>query len=266
MTVLLDSITDLTERHRGAHVLVGSHGGLATAAAAVGGGVRSLVVNDAGIGLDQAGIAALGYCLDFGIPAASIAHSSARIGDADDMLARGVVSAANTVAHELGVEPGCSASETAARLESSTPERPISPPTSIPFHRSDTCVAGVDILLCDSASQVIPADAGRIVLTGSHGGMPGGDPKRAAKADVALVIFNDAGVGIDNAGITRLRALDARSIPAACVDCNTARIGEARSTLETGMLSHVNAAALRRGLHIGMSARAAAIQLNNAKD
>ena len=74
------------------------------------------------------------------------------------------------------------------------------------------------------------------------------------KHDALAAVFNDAGVGIDGAGITRLPALAARGIPAATVDWRTARISDARSCWNTGILSHVNSLAAALGARPGQSA------------
>ena len=58
------------------------------------------------------------------------------------------------------------------------------------------------------------------------------------RAFSAAAVFNDAG-----SAVTRLPALDARGIPAAAVDCMSARIGDCRSMWDTGIVSHVNASA-----------------------
>ena len=79
--------------------------------------------------------------------------------------------------------------------------------------------------------------------------------------DAFAAIFNDAGGGKDDAGYTRLAALDARAVAAATVSCNTARIGDGRSTYETGVLSRVNATAQRLDLREGMSCREAVARL-----
>jgi hypothetical protein len=68
-------------------------------------------------------------------------------------------------------------------------------------------------------------------------------------------LYNDAGVGKDEAGISRLPALDARGIAAATVSATSARIGDARSTYEDGIISHVNRRATRLGLNEGISTR-----------
>ena len=69
-------------------------------------------------------------------------------------------------------------------------------------------------------------DEGEIVVTGSHGGLIGADPKRALKANARLAVFNDAGVGCDEAGITRLAVLDDRGVAAVTVAHTSAKIGD----------------------------------------
>ena len=51
--------------------------------------------------------------------------------------------------------------------------------------------------------------------TGSHGALLGGKPETAIKIPVFAAIYNDADFGIDDAGIARLPALDARGIAGA---------------------------------------------------
>ena len=91
-------------------------------------------------------------------------------------------------------------------------------------------------------------------MTGSHGGLLGGRPETALKYDVRGALYNDAGIGKDAAGVSRLPALDPRGIAAATVSAASARIGDARSTYEDGIISRVNAAAAL-GLREGISAR-----------
>jgi hypothetical protein len=107
----------------------------------------------------------------------------------------------------------------------------------------------------DSASLVGAEHAGAVVVTGSHGGLLGGRLDTALKADALAALFNDAGIGIDEAGLTRLPALDSRGIPAGTVAAASARIGDARSTYEDGILTRVNQRADALGLAPGMTAR-----------
>jgi hypothetical protein len=107
----------------------------------------------------------------------------------------------------------------------------------------------------DSASLILPEHKEGIVVTGSHGGLLGGRPETALKYDVRGVLYNDAGIGKDGAGVSRLPALNARGIPAATVSAASARIGDARSTFEDGIVSRINKSAAALGLRAGTSAR-----------
>ena len=106
---------------------------------------------------------------------------------------------------------------------------------------------GPAVSLLDSASAVAASDCGQIIVTGSHGGLLGGRPETASKIDVFAALYNDADIGIDGAGVTRLPALDARGIAGATVSAWSARIGDGRSTYEDGFVSRVNESARRCG-------------------
>ena len=99
-------------------------------------------------------------------------------------------------------------------------------------------------------------DTEKIVVTGSHGGLIGGDSRRALKAQARIGVFNDAGVGIEGIGITRLPALDQINVAAVTISCHTARIGDAWSTLETGVISHTNSTAKTLGARKGLALKA----------
>jgi hypothetical protein len=109
-----------------------------------------------------------------------------------------------------------------------------------------------------------PADDGTVVVTGSHGGLLGGRPETAARAAVFAALYNDADGGIDGAGFTRLPALDARGIAAATYSAWTARIGDGRSAVETGIISAVNARAASLGVKPGGTVRDAVALLADA--
>ena len=114
------------------------------------------------------------------------------------------------------------------------------------------------IILADSASLVTPDDGDAAIITGSHGALIGGDPARALKSPTArLAVFNDAGMGLNRVGMARLPALDQRGVAAVTVAASSARIGDATSALETGVLSAVNLTASRDGCEAGMTLREA---------
>ena len=104
--MVLDSVTRMDESHRGKILVAGSHGGVYAAYLAALGRLRGVILNDAGVGKDDAGIGGLGYLDEAGIAAATVGHMSARIGDGRDMLARGVISHVNRLASALGCAVG----------------------------------------------------------------------------------------------------------------------------------------------------------------
>lgn len=253
---LADSATKLDDRHRDTVLVCASHGGVYAAYLAARHGCRAAIFSDAGVGKDDAGIAGLGYCDRLGMAAAAVSVMTARIGDVDDIWARGVISHVNATARALGCEEGMSTA-IAAQTLTAAPRAHHSPPPYEESRKIFRAHPGEPRVICiDSASLVCPEDAGQIVITGSHGGLVGGAPEMALRTDALLAVFNDAGVGIDNAGTTRLPALDKRGIAAATVAADSARIGDAVSTLNEGVISRVNATAQAFGAHIGMTTRA----------
>jgi len=109
------------------------------------------------------------------------------------------------------------------------------------------------VLLLDSITWMAPADAGHIVISGSHGGSSAGE--YAILYPLALCCMNDAGVGKDCAGIIALDMLQARGTPGAAFSHDSARIGEALDAWEHGVVSHVNAAAAALGIVAGRPLR-----------
>ncbi len=252
--VTADSITRVApDEAAGAVVVNASHGGVYAAYLAAKLGAAAAIFNDAGVGREAAGIGGLDYLHDLGIPAATVGHGTARIGDGADMLARGVITHANALAGALGVRSGMSCRDAAAALTRAGQTRRDPPPAIEGAFLLEPAAPIVWAL--DSASLVAPEHRDAIVLTGSHGGLLGGQPETALKYDVRAAFYNDAGIGIDEAGVSRLPALEARGIPAATVSAESARIGDARSTYEDGVLSRVNARAAALGLKPGMTAR-----------
>jgi hypothetical protein len=261
--VVADSITRVAEAEaRGAVVVNASHGGIYAAYLAAKLGAAAAIFNDASVGRDRAGIAGLDYLQDLGIPAATIGHDTARIGDGADMMARGVITYANSLAEMLGCRPGMACHDAAIQLQAAGPPRRAPPPALEAAFLVITEAPQVWAL--DSASLVAPEHRDAIVLTGSHGGLLGGRPETALKYDVRAAFYNDAGIGIDMAGVSRLPALDERGIAAATVSAASARIGDARSTYEDGILSRVNARAAAFGLAPGVPAHDAVVLLRRA--
>lgn len=256
-----DSATKLFEEHRGQVVICGSHGGTYPAYRAAEAGLRAVILSDAGIGLEQAGLACLGYCEQLGMAAATCSHESARIGDARDMARRGHISHVNGIAEGLGCSTGQQVMVAAERLRQAPHLE-----WTVPAYTEARVLMNNDgdaprIVCLDSVTLVTEEDIGQIVLTGSHGGLMGGKPEGALKVDALAAFFNDAGIGIDDAGLGRLTALQRRGIVGATVKAMSARIGDGRSTYEDGVVSRINDQARHVGIEEGMTAKDAVERL-----
>src|SRR5262244_2719099 len=261
--LIADSITRVGDEAAGAVVVNGSHGGVYAAYLAAKLRVAAAVFNDAGVGRDEAGIAGLDYLAALGIPAAAVGHDTARIGDGSDMIERGIITRANSPAVALGCQPGIACRDAAVLLQHAAPDVREPPPA---IEAAFLLIAEPPaVWAVDSASLLGAEQVGTIVVTGSHGGLLGGKPETALKVDALAALFNDAGIGIDEAGVTRLPALDARGIAAGTVAASSARIGDARSTYEDGILSRVNARAAALGIAPGGSAREFVAVLRGAR-
>jgi uncharacterized protein YunC (DUF1805 family) len=242
-------------------VVSGSHGGLYSAVCALELGVPAVLFNDAGVGLDRAGLAGLALLERHGVAAAAVSHRTSRIGDASDSWARGRIQVVNRIARSCGVREGMSVPDACERL----PREPHPPTASLGKEaRHALDVHGVQVRLLDSNSLVSERDANAIVITGSHGGLLGGDPASAIKHAVFAAFYNDAGVGIDSAGTSRLPALEQRGIAGITVDAHSARIGDGVSTWQQGVVSFVNARARSLGVAPHMTVQAAVQRLAQA--
>ncbi|MDX2157874.1 MAG: hypothetical protein SFW09_15350 [Hyphomicrobiaceae bacterium] len=255
--VVLDSVTHFEARHKGAVAFCGSHAGIYAAYYAASKGIAAIVLNDAGIGRERAGVAGLGLLERLGVPGAAISHMSARIGEGADGVERGLLTTVNKPAAALGLKAGQACREALLLLHRAAP-KPSPKPDAIEESRFEVPEAGRDgvkVYVIDSMSLVKPEDDGHVIVAASHGGALGGRPEMAIKYPVFAAICNDADRGIDNAGITRLPALDQRGIAGACVSAFSARIGDGRSTYADGYISAINETARRYGGMIGQSTK-----------
>jgi hypothetical protein len=255
--VTVASCSNVRDEHRGHVVVSGSYGGRYNAYNAAKWPVRAVIMNDAGIGKDDAGIVGLEFLDRIKMAAATADAQTCHIGDGDHMLAHGIISHVNQTAAGLGCKKGQSVRACAELMLSATPPSEMPPAISDGARYILRDNPGEPRLVCaDSIGMIEPEDAGQIVVTASHGALSGGRPDNAVAPDVRAVFFSDGGVGMDGAGIARLAPLDQRGIPAGAVSADSAPIGDSRALYRDGVLSHVNAAASRLGARPGMTLKA----------
>ena len=236
------------------HVLVsGSYGGEYNAYHAAKFNIRGVVLSDAGIGKNNAGINGLAYLEAVGLPAATADARTCHIGDGDHILEHGIISFVNKPAADLRCAPGQSVRECADLMRRGGVISASLPPIAGGKRYIMRENAGERKIVCvDAAPTLLPEDAGAIAITGSHAALFRGQPDAVIGPDVFAVFFNDAGVGKDDAGITRLAELDKRKIAAGAVSASSAPIGDSRAIYADGILSHINGTAANLGGKPGM--------------
>ncbi len=239
--------------HRSQVVVSGSYGGRYNAYNAAKWGVRGVIMNDAGIGKDNAGICGLDFLDQINLAAAAADARTCHIGDGDHMLAHGIISHVNRTAAALGCAPGQSVRGCAGLMRSAVVPAAMPPSITDGARFVVRDVPGEPQVICaDSVGMLKPDDAGRIVITASHGALSGGRPDNAVPLHIYAVFFSDAGGGMDGAGIARLADLEQKGIVAASTSADSAPIGDSRALYHDGILSHVNQPAVRLGGRVGM--------------
>ena len=117
VTRVVDSITELCVQDAGCIAVSGSHGGISSARYALAARPVLSVFNDAGVGKDGAGLAALDLLQAHGLAACTVSHCSARIGEAQSTLRDGIVSHQNALALALGAVTGHSCQQIIDNLQ-----------------------------------------------------------------------------------------------------------------------------------------------------
>ena len=247
------SCSFIRDEHRAHVVISGSYGGRYNAFNAAKWGVRGVIMNDAGIGKNNAGICGLDYLDQINLAAATADAQTCHIGDGDHMLEHGIISYVNRAAAAIGCTPGQNVRDCAKFLR-----RAIVPTVAPPditegarFVIRD--VPGEPRLICaNSVGMLQPDDVGQIVVTASHAALSGGRSDNTVPPDIYAVFFSDAGGGMDGAGIARLADLDKKGIVAGTTSADSAPIGDSRALYRDGILSHINGAAAQLGGRPGM--------------
>ncbi|MBM3559874.1 MAG: hypothetical protein FJX53_08385 [Alphaproteobacteria bacterium] len=253
---ILDSVTKLGPAYRDKVAIAASHGGVYAGYVAARDGARAVILHDAGIGKDRAGVASLDYLDRIGFPAATIDHRTGRIGDGASMAAGGVISYLNKAAAALGCAAGQTAMDCARAMARAAPFRGTAPKydegRSLLRHNPGE----PEVWGCDSVSLVKDGDEGHVIVSASHGEVLAADPSWGKRPKVLAALFNDAGADLAKGGGSRLPDLDRLGIAGALVDCRTARIGDSRSAWETGVVSACNDRARALGGWAGQTTQA----------
>lgn len=102
----MDSISHVDKGDSHQVVVSASHGGVSSGEYATRYLLAAVFFNDAGVGKNNAGIAALAMLDQIGVPAGTVSHQTARIGDAADMWENGVLSHLNDHGRGVGMRSG----------------------------------------------------------------------------------------------------------------------------------------------------------------
>ncbi|MPZ87851.1 MAG: hypothetical protein GEU81_07205 [Nitriliruptorales bacterium] len=257
--VLMDSITHANEEFGPGAVLIGgSWMGVVPVSFATRYHPKAVLCNDAGVGVNGAGINALYYLDGLGIPGAAVASDSAMIANGRSHWDTGAISFVNHWARACGCEPGMSVREAARALLRWTPQMKEDAPSRESREVVYSDEEG-EIVVADSIKYINADDEDRVICVGSHGG----ETTCGYAVDVSPrgVVTSDGGGGRDNAGTRGLKILAKGGIPAVAVSVHSAPIGDGLSIYEDGVVSVVNEPAAALGLRAGMRARVAAMEM-----
>ncbi len=105
-TVIMDSISYVTEANQSDIIISGSHGGTSSAGYAIDVAAGAIFFNDAGCGKNNAGIKGLELLQQHSIIAAAVDHRTAEIANGADTYANGVITHVNTSASQAGLCAG----------------------------------------------------------------------------------------------------------------------------------------------------------------
>jgi len=115
-TVILDSVSYVTEANRSDIIISGSHGGTSSAGYAIDVRASAVFFNDAGCGKNNAGIRGLELLQQHSIIAAAVDHRNAEIASGADTYNNGIISHVNACAALAGLRKGMRVAEAVALL------------------------------------------------------------------------------------------------------------------------------------------------------
>lgn len=122
--------------------------------------------------------------------------------------------------------------------------------------------SAISVLLLDSVTKLPHEADGAVVVGGSHGAVYAAH--LSAKAGVRAAIHHDAGIGLDEAGVSGLPYAEALGMAMVTLATESCRIGDAQDQYSRGIVSRANAQAAACGVAAGMSCRDAVERLKAA--
>jgi len=210
----------------------------------------------------------LPYYAAEGILACAVDNYSAEIGVARDTWESGIISHTNVIADKIGIKIGDSVQNAVDKIIINLNSNFIFQKEKIDvIHLEEKSskadlkkqiqiqIEGKTITITDSITFLNESNIGDIVVCGSHGGVSAGH--YAQKFHLKAVIFNDAGIGKNNAGIKSLDSLSDAGILACTVDCMSAEIFNGRDVLENGVITVCNQLATSRNINVKMTVKEA---------
>lgn len=252
--IVIDSLAEADSEDTGQVIVAGSHGSDFAARYAALFLPFGLILNDAGKGMDDAGISGLPVLEAMGVLGATVDCMTARIGEGQDAYQNGCISAVNNLARSAGIEVGQEVAEAANRMLAAK-RYASSKSKAEEIYRDEMG----RIFLSDTITCLNDTHRGAVVVCGSHCAWT--TFHWVKSIDLKGIILNDAGRGKEDAGISGLPRYQAANISAAAVDCMTARIGHAKDAWEFGLVSAANELAEELGVTPGLEVRQAAMRM-----
>jgi uncharacterized protein YunC (DUF1805 family) len=220
---------------------------------------------DCGVGPEGVGIAGLWFLEALNIPAAAADVMTVHLGDGVDLYENGRISHFNRPAADCGVTRGMTVKEAAMLLLENKPTKP----GGLEVTNRQVMEDGPDgrkIVCTDSIVFGLPEDVRNVLVSAGHNGLSSADYMRAINP--FGYVCSDGGKGRDNSGMAALPLVNEMGIAGTTVDGTKAKLGDALSTWNDGIISGINRLAEDAGVRVGMRAPEAARLLvrRKAKD
>jgi uncharacterized protein YunC (DUF1805 family) len=120
------------------------------------------------------------------------------------------------------------------------------------------------VVLLDSLGDLQLDNTSPILVCGSHCGGNKDLARQVKNCHIKAVFLNNAGVGKNQAGIRGLTYYQTENILACAVDHNSAEIGIAHDTWNSGIISHTSIQAEEAGIKVGDSVKEAVSKIINS--